>query len=582
MKTFDAAEFFDGQDFTRLMMEGGLADGCYEMSHWSVTFGDSTAESLRMLASLHEAMHARLNDSTVYGSLLHVYAYLLRNGFQPERTAARLGRLIKATRTAHECFATFTSVLAVGRGSEASGDLAAYPLYQDYLRQAQRTMLGLDGAFFRVCAANALFRLCLQPATAIRVTETGNLTRPEALDWLSLDAPDRRLRLLSENIDAVFWANVIAKAIEHHADRPEWTALDAHRRGDVAYDDLTGAVFDDIETALIHHIYAELAALLTRLGSASLAFDGHQPLTTALVAQADRLLPPGPRAFPLRAAGVEALSQDAINRDTVLQFAEERYVVRQPLAASLRSLDDLPRDMWAELVADDGGLAHLFVIARQASRIPPHYRFGPAETALLEELGDEPLVLVRRRVIEPDGSMRVDHTLLPDVERFTALVAWAESQELPIIANISLATLAVRRWAAIWRSPLEATGNVTVLLDLTPFLYLDRWTSTEERTVDYAFLDAQADGRPHKVFAAYIAEGGLPPLLAPCTTTVVHALGYYIGTMAPAREALRQSGEFLRSHMGAVQLSLAHLLGEEAFFDFLAAQCVSGQDMRQG
>ncbi|WP_298378532.1 hypothetical protein [Azospirillum sp.] len=145
---FDPSGFFDGADLDRLMMADAQtgAEGVYRHSHWSVSFAEGTVEPLRLLANMHEGMHATLNDCTGYGSLLHVYAHLLRNDVEPTNTRRLLGGLVQKTRTAHEAFATFASVVAVGEGSESPTLLQGYPLYCGYLQQAQALLVGLTGA----------------------------------------------------------------------------------------------------------------------------------------------------------------------------------------------------------------------------------------------------------------------------------------------------------------------------------------------------------------------------------------------------------------------------------------------------
>ncbi|WP_298378530.1 hypothetical protein [Azospirillum sp.] len=137
-----------------------------------------------------------------------------------------------------------------------------------------------------------------------------------------------------------------------------WPTLEAHRRGEVHYTDTGGRAFDTLETALIHHIYAAMARRFDDAGMASLPFDGHQPITAALVASTERLLPPGAVQYPLLAAGSDALEQDAVNRNSIVRFADEQYAIRHDrLKAWLAP--HRPADMaWDRLASGPDTLPH--------------------------------------------------------------------------------------------------------------------------------------------------------------------------------------------------------------------------------
>jgi hypothetical protein len=67
--------------------------------------GDNAAA--RMI-TLHEIMHAELNDSTAWGSLFHAYAALARYAPRPGDFREASLDVIGACRRSHEVFATYT------------------------------------------------------------------------------------------------------------------------------------------------------------------------------------------------------------------------------------------------------------------------------------------------------------------------------------------------------------------------------------------------------------------------------------------------------------------------------------------
>ncbi len=208
-----------------------------------------------------------------------------------------------------------------------------------------------------MAAANALFRLFLQPQAIERVADIGveafSLDQFDAADW-----PDQRFAAAKEIATPSFWKSMMAELRATLGNDSLWPTLEAHRRGEVHYTDTGGRAFDTLETALIHHIYAAMARRFDDAGMASLPFDGHQPITAALVASTERLLPPGAVQYPLLAAGSDALEQDAVNRNSIVRFADEQYAIRHDrLKAWLAP--HRPADMaWDRLASGPDTLPH--------------------------------------------------------------------------------------------------------------------------------------------------------------------------------------------------------------------------------
>lgn len=53
--------------------------GIYHFTYWDVKFNPAPGSIIPELISLHEYLHNQLNNNTLYGTVLHVYAHLLHH-----------------------------------------------------------------------------------------------------------------------------------------------------------------------------------------------------------------------------------------------------------------------------------------------------------------------------------------------------------------------------------------------------------------------------------------------------------------------------------------------------------------------
>jgi hypothetical protein len=105
---------------------GAAGTGRYADGQWEVSTGGRATDAAVRMVTLHEIMHAELNDNTAWGSLFHAYAALVQDA--PAAGAYREVSLsvIEACRRTHEVFATYTSVFLADRaaGAAAAGGAA--------------------------------------------------------------------------------------------------------------------------------------------------------------------------------------------------------------------------------------------------------------------------------------------------------------------------------------------------------------------------------------------------------------------------------------------------------------------------
>jgi hypothetical protein len=153
---------------------------------------------------LHEVHHGGLNDSTAWGTALHLYARL------PEPYRHRFLPLLDACRLPHEAYATFAGVsVAAARHATAAAALARYPMYVDLYEALAALVAAAAGPHRRYMAATALARLAMQ-TPILELMDTPSLA-VSLSDMREIDTPNGRWRWLRRSSEALL-AHTLAAA----------------------------------------------------------------------------------------------------------------------------------------------------------------------------------------------------------------------------------------------------------------------------------------------------------------------------------------------------------------------------------
>ena len=142
--------------------------GMYHGRGWTVDVGEDADAEAVVVASIHEAMHDRLQMTTAYGLLLDRFEEEQSGREAAESQAARSG----CTRT-HEEFATWMSCISAGWTAERLR--AAFPVYERHLKRADRRVRSLAGPYLGMHATQAVARSCMQSPVVADILATGNL-----------------------------------------------------------------------------------------------------------------------------------------------------------------------------------------------------------------------------------------------------------------------------------------------------------------------------------------------------------------------------------------------------------------------
>jgi len=515
------------------------------------------------MVTLHEAMHAALNDTTAWGSLFQAYSVLLRHASEPEKYQRISTDVVRACWRAHEVFATYAGVYMADRVA-GPGLLNGHSAYQEHYRTAQELTEGLpEESRLQWHALVAAVRACMQ-SNALAVSLRVGLNHFKLADVRVADQPDARLEILLGE-GATLWTGVI----DEIAERERWEPRVASpvRAALLAVpttaerNEVVEAALDSVAGIAERVCYERAANLLLRRGTTVLAYDGHQELTHATVAAVHALAPAGRPEF------AAAIGDEHRPEQAVRSFALERLVIRnRPLAASVLRLSEMPRRGLVRHKSEETSLRHAFVVARSSRRLREQHVVSEHARSLPTR-GETPVVAVREMGGDAD-----DPALRLWVLDNPRQLAWLRRRVggLGVVSSVSMALLADTRWENVWIPKLQAAGPVTVLFDLDPFEHFEHWASLG-LPVRYASMELVGD-RPTRIAFACVCDAppyADVPFVTLVTDVTADLLTYVLATRWPGTTS--EDSALIAERMDVIRVVTSHLSREETSFGFEAA-----------
>lgn len=549
--------------------------GHYDSLSWQTFLRGDAHSPYAQMVSLHEGFHADLDRTTDYGSLLAVYAFLATNLSDEPHYTNVFNQLVKYCKRTHETFATYLSVFLL-----TTNDPAAWaelePALLDYLpyqQTGERLAQGCLSPYLRFHVVISALRVCMQGPVTQTATATG-LAHFRLRDLGVRNYPDERLRAIEQVLAAhpQFWLETIATVQRLRPDWTIWQEIAASEHDPAIFHALLEAEHTETSAFLMSQFQAALAAALRDFGMASLPYDGHIPLVAPILSAAEALI--GERntiGYHLIAA--ENLSEQFDERvSTVMNFADERLVIQeQPAQATLYQLADGALDDWLELTSSSGEHEHFFLVTRLAERLLAQYTWSDVDRAALGQLGATPVCYLQRSGSR-DGTRIVELFLC---QQPTEIVTLAEglNRQLPVICNLSLATLAEPTWTTGWLATIGRYTDPVILFDLPPFHHFALWQKENRFSVRYGLINLHDAEQTFAAFACKLPDAVLPwPLIAPCSLVVAKALQIYITEMLPEPHQFCADDGFIHADADKLNYTLTHLLRTERFFDFNASR----------
>jgi hypothetical protein len=504
------------------------AHGLFHPFGWEVEVGSDAGGAVTAMASMHESMHDRLQQTTIWGCTISLLFAMAESSGDARAQSTAMG-MLAACRDTHEQFATWVAMVTARMRPEELQP--QYPRYFRYASRMERNVASIPGIYLRLHAAQAVARACMQPSALAALISDGvsSLTLPE-LDRSM--RPDYRLAILSKRLAESGWGE-----------------LPAHGRADLSLEEF--AEGDDPHWLEVNQWFHQRAeCLLTEAGLPTLELDSHVPY---VVAAQQRAVSDAGGPIGLRLTDTSSTADDGDIKDTVMFSLEsEKLTLGPKLPAEILPPGTDPLAM----LAGDPDHAHLFLVIRPAHRLALHYepapQFGLPHVALL------------RRIIGDGDERRVQ---LLDVSEYTP--ESLTSLQVPVIASVSMRSLADEPTAARWR-PLLRPQTSTVLCDLRPSGHIISWLDHPDYLVKFSIIGKRTHvGIVRCLLFVMETQSGRSRLFLNVISRIfARGFDFWIA------EHPRFAGRAIRDDALAtdndqlLDYTLAHLVAEERQFDF--------------
>ena len=513
----------------RRSSQGPSGSACNSRIRLNLTRLDRPADTF---AQVHELHHRSLNDSTAWGSLLHLVTEA------PAAFVHTETELMDACRTTQESYASYAaySVVESILGPQPHL-LARWPRYEALMRILAEAVSSAGGPQRRYLLATALARVCMQcPVADVAITDgPRGFTLSKLRD---ADRPDGRFRRLMGS------GVLLDAAAEANAASPQASDLDTPEADPLAVvADQWDGVWHEWEVAA----YDVLALELRRQGAEPLSYNGHLETTAAMIDAV--VAAAGPLRLRAQARHEPALSDVEVMSAQLVDI--EEALTEPPYRA--RVLEG-PAEGVADVVSEFSRIAGepaLVIDCRLAERLAGAYRWEEGAPA-----GDG--VLTGIRLAETDDEETTVVWVPVRLDSLPRLLAdWSDRGRA--VAVVAASCFVEPSFSARGFRQLSELLPVAVLIDVPPDRIQHNW-HRDDASISHATV--RVDDRAGVWWALAFETGAEDVLwfLLGADPTI----GLFRQSLGAGTSDLRLADE----RMGLLQLALTSTLAFETTLDF--------------
>lgn len=539
-------------DVYELLINGDdTPTGSYNHANWKIhTQGEVDTDAV-LLTSVHESMHKVLNDSTAYGLLLIVVSHLVRENVADKR---HILRLVKASRNAHEIFATYTSLLLTSPQSINHTLIErCYPDYSKYVQQAEFLLEGLDGRHLHYPILSAIIETCFQNPALYN-----NIEKRDIFKISRKDEPDQRLIELSKNLNGSSLNRWLDEFIHQYEDIDAAKEHVTMGRFPEGLNDAELSQYNEIQRALNISIYQSIRR---EHKMAIMEEDEHLLFLDSLLNYVNFEYKQLPDTLPI---GNSIDRQDEIT--PVSHYESESVVYRNKLPkADLIKFNDYPQDGIEKLLGKTDLLNYLYLVGRITERFIDQYDFQPEQKTWLTDTYPDFFVAIS--VNDPTKENIFLFVVLDAPEQLLFLAQYH------LLTSVSMLLTSDKRWIP-WDSELIEQSTQVILFDLPPTEQIPRSFENFDTVFFHSFhIEVETKEYAFVVLIATIENMPTNIFLLPCGAVMSNLLLEMLKNLAPRFRLLDPENDVSPDISDLIRLSMTRLLDQSHFnFNALSTQ----------
>jgi len=539
----------DKNDIYNLLIESNrLPEGRYNHSTWELLSHGTCETQEALVASVHESMHYALNNTTLFGLLLVVTAYLAR---EREEYKSQLGELVSNSRNAHEIFATYSSLLLVSPDNATPSWVKDryHHSYVEYVNEAKQILNGVVWPHLQFVAINAVMRLCFQSNQLAASIDNGT-----PFDIPFEEYPDSRLKYIKRSITPEYWLSIENDYLKQNPNDLV-TQIFMQADGDRIIEEKYGVgIYNEISLKYNDFIYSKITVDILQPCLSALSGDNHLKYLPKLWAFAEGIVPGKVSIAPLKQN-----TQPEVDFG-LSAFENELLKIRTKIPlVHIFSFSDIKPDEWMELQFKYENYKYIYIVSRITEKFLRQFQVSIEEREwLLHNHPDFIVAVLCKRKIDKEDSFII--IILNEPSQIEEL-----GNNTLILSSSSLLLTSDEKWSP-WYTAFNKYSAHTVLFDMSPYYILNIMAEKYE-VIKYAKFHLDINNSSY-LFVCLIANNSLATgiYFIPCSDMLANILVEFLNNQ-PFTEIYNVEKNSNDDVYNILRFGMTHLI-DESIFDF--------------
>ncbi len=555
---------FKKNDITFLLQNSSNALGVFNQLNWESKFENDSTSNQSKLTTIHESYHNELNNVSLYGNLMQVFAIL--SNVSPTCKLV-LSALVNQCKKSHEIYATCMSCWLINQTLKKDVSQSKLLLqnsneYILYYELGDRLTKDFKGAFLKEQCLSAIMYFIFNRRTITEKVLSEGLLDFKTNKIRGKYYPDQILKRLIKEVPDNFF---LTKWIEFKEINKHNKSIEVFQKTEFDIDSYIMAIDkenDLLSKSLVVFFYNALDTLFPDLETISI--DSKKKYSYL-----KKLIELGEKEFPdskIKQKLIVNEKPEDDERNVFLNFHSERLInTENKLSATILFLKEINAEKWNDLSVGPNDKKHIFLISRTKESLIEQYNMSNDDINTLKNLNSEIVVGIRRTVKYKE-------------KRIVELIIFKKPVELnqfcinklsnvSILINLSFLTLYHDKWCREWGAIISKYCIPTTLVDLPLFNRFEgHFNNYSKVFYEVVRLNIEGELKTSIIFLGY-DEIKYTVYILPCSEIVAISVIHFIIHSLDKKKYTELDKKLLSTFSDLIIFNLSHLFREESYFD---------------